>query len=55
MNLPYAVPPKQMPEIVSQSSYRDIKNLVQLEMLYIHYSSKSVVLNGVAWGKKILV
>lgn len=34
MNLPYAVPPKQMP------SYRDIINLVQLEMIYVQCSSK---------------
>lgn len=41
MNLPYAVPPKQMPEIVSESSYRDVINLVQLEVLYAQCSSQS--------------
>lgn len=51
MNLPYAVPPKQMP------SYRDIINLVQLEMIYVQCSSKqySVVCHGEAgnpgWSK----
>lgn len=47
MNLPYAVPPKQMPGI---ASYRVIINLVQLEMLYIQCLSKSIICNAVAQG-----
>lgn len=46
MNLPYAVPPKQMPEIVSESSYRDVINLVQLEVLYVQCSSQAIVSNA---------
>lgn len=46
MNLPYAVPPKQMPEIVSESSYRDVINLVQLEVLYVQCSSQAIASNA---------